>query len=135
MEVDRIDAAALVEELAEIYSTPTPKGWPELKKVSKLYLIDCVSFTIAEVQYLYPGPTHDSYLSTTHHNFCPKRKYSEFKITWTLIFPFLQSPTCFVPAPIIAFVVICWRYLKKADPSVAFESADTNLHAIDPFMT
>ena len=24
--VDRIDAAVLVEELAEIYSTPTPKG-------------------------------------------------------------------------------------------------------------
>ena len=42
MEVDRIDAAVLAEELAEIYST-TPKGWPEPKKVSNLYLIDCVS--------------------------------------------------------------------------------------------
>ena len=94
-----------------------------------------MSFTIVGVQYLYPGPTHDSYLSTTRHNFWPKRKYSEFKITWTLIFPFLQSPTCFVPAPIIAFVVICWRYLKKVDSSVAFESADTDLHAIDPLMT
>ena len=41
MEVDRINAAILVEELAEIYSTPTPKGWPELKKVIDLYLIDC----------------------------------------------------------------------------------------------
>ena len=30
-EVDRTDAALLAEELAEIYSTPTPKGWPELK--------------------------------------------------------------------------------------------------------
>ena len=30
-EVDRIDAALLVEELAEIYST-TPKGWSEAKK-------------------------------------------------------------------------------------------------------
>ena len=30
--VDRIDAALLVEELAEIYSTPTPKGWHEAKK-------------------------------------------------------------------------------------------------------
>ena len=70
MEVDQIDAVILAEELAEIYSTPTPKGWPEPKK-SNLYLIDCVSFTIAEVQYLYPEPTHDSYLSTTHHNFCP----------------------------------------------------------------
>ena len=32
VEVDRIDAAVLAKELAEIYSTPTPKGWPELKK-------------------------------------------------------------------------------------------------------
>ena len=31
MEVDRIDAAVLAEELAEIYSTP--KGWLEPKKV------------------------------------------------------------------------------------------------------
>ena len=69
MKVDRIDAAILTEELVEIYSTPTPKGWPEPKKVNNLYLIDCVSFTIAGVQYLYPGPMHDSYLSTTHHNF------------------------------------------------------------------
>ena len=27
-----IDAALLVEELIEIYSTPTPKGWCEAKK-------------------------------------------------------------------------------------------------------
>ena len=32
LEVGRIDAALLAEELAEIYSTPTPKGWPEQKK-------------------------------------------------------------------------------------------------------
>ena len=32
VEVDRIDAAVLAEELAKIYSTPTPKGWPEPKK-------------------------------------------------------------------------------------------------------
>ena len=31
-EVDRIDVALLVEELAEIYSTPTPKGWREVGK-------------------------------------------------------------------------------------------------------
>ena len=30
--VDRIDAALLVEELAEIYSTPTPKGLHEVDK-------------------------------------------------------------------------------------------------------
>ena len=31
-EVDRIDATLLVDELAEIYSTPTPKGWREAEK-------------------------------------------------------------------------------------------------------
>ena len=55
MEVDRIDAAVLAEELAEIYSTPTLKGWPEPKKVNNWYLIDCVFDTIAEGLYLYPG--------------------------------------------------------------------------------
>ena len=32
-EVGRTDAALLVEELAEIYTTPTPKGWHEAEKV------------------------------------------------------------------------------------------------------
>ena len=32
LEVGWTDAALLAEELAEIYSTPTPKGWPEPKK-------------------------------------------------------------------------------------------------------
>ena len=76
LEVGRTDVALLAKELAEIYSTSTPKGWPEPKKVSNLYLIDCVSFTIAEVQYLYLEPMHESYLRTTHHNFWPKRKHS-----------------------------------------------------------
>ena len=49
LEVGRTDAALLAKELAEIYSTPTPKGWSEPKKVSNLYLIDYVSFTIAGV--------------------------------------------------------------------------------------
>ena len=83
------DAALLAEELAEIYSTPTPKGWPEPKKVSNLYLIDYVSFTITGVQYLYPEPMHESYLSMTYHNLRHERKHSKFKITWTLIFLFL----------------------------------------------
>ena len=30
--VDRIDAALLVDELTEIYSTPTPNGWHEAQK-------------------------------------------------------------------------------------------------------
>ena len=48
MEVDRIDAAILAEELTEIYSTPTPKGWPE-PKVNDLYIGLIVLFTIAGV--------------------------------------------------------------------------------------
>ena len=79
MEVDRIDAAILAEELTEIYSTPTPKGWPEPKKVNDLYLIDCVSFTIAGVQYLYPEPKHDSYLNMTHHNFGPRENIPKLR--------------------------------------------------------
>jgi len=39
LEVDRIDTALLVEELAEIYITPTPNGWYEAKKVKNI-LID-----------------------------------------------------------------------------------------------
>ena len=66
-EVGRTDATLLAEEPAEIYSTPTPKGWPEPKKVNDLYLIDRVSFTIAGVQYLYPEPKHESYSSTTRY--------------------------------------------------------------------
>ena len=31
LEVGRTDASLLVEELAKIYSTPTPKGWREAK--------------------------------------------------------------------------------------------------------
>ena len=74
-EVGRTDAALLAEELTEIYSTP-PKGWPEPKKVSNLYLIDYVSFTIAGVKYLYLERMHESYLSMTHYNFWPMRKHS-----------------------------------------------------------
>ena len=47
-EVYQTDAALLVEELTEIYTTPTPKDWHGAKK-SKLYLIDRMSFTIAGV--------------------------------------------------------------------------------------
>ena len=36
LEFGRTDAALLVEELAEIYFTPTPKGWYGAKK-SNLY--------------------------------------------------------------------------------------------------
>ena len=33
-EVGQTDAALLVEELAEIYTTLTPKGWHEAKKTN-----------------------------------------------------------------------------------------------------
>ena len=55
MEVDRIDAAVLAEELAEIYSTPTPKGWPKPKKVNNWYLIDCVFFYNSRGLIFIPG--------------------------------------------------------------------------------
>ena len=35
-----VDVALFAEELVEIYSTPTSKGWREAKKV--IVLIDCV---------------------------------------------------------------------------------------------
>ena len=62
-----INAALLVEELVEIYSTPTPKGWREAKKgncIDWLFV-----FTITRVQYLYPKPKRESYSNTTHYNF------------------------------------------------------------------
>ena len=76
LEVDRIDATLLVEELIEIYITPTPMGWREAEKV-KTILIDWeIPFTIAGVQYLYLEPKHESYSSMTHYNLWYKRKYS-----------------------------------------------------------
>ena len=72
--VDWIDAALLVEELVEIYSTPNPKGWREAEKG------DCIDglfifFTIAGVQYLYLKPKHESYSNMTHYNSWNKRKH------------------------------------------------------------
>ena len=39
-EVDQIDAALLVEELTEIYTTPTPKGWRKAEKVIYINWLD-----------------------------------------------------------------------------------------------
>ena len=74
MEVDRIDVAVLAEELTKIYSTPTPKGWPEPKKVNDLYIRLIVFSTIAGVWYLYPKSKHESYSSTICYNFWHKMK-------------------------------------------------------------
>ena len=40
LEVDRIDVALLVEELTEIYTTPTPKGWCEDEKINGIDWLD-----------------------------------------------------------------------------------------------
>ena len=53
-EVGRTDAALLAEELAEIYSTPTPKGWHGAEK-SKLYLIDWMSLYNSRGSIFMPG--------------------------------------------------------------------------------
>ena len=40
-----VDAALLVEELAEIYSTPTPKGWREAEKSNCIdWLVVCLQW-------------------------------------------------------------------------------------------
>ena len=65
-EVDRINAALFVEELVEIYSTPTPKDWLEVKKVIGIDWLG-ILFTIAGVQYLYPKPKHESYPNMTYY--------------------------------------------------------------------
>ena len=53
-EVGRTDAALLVEELAEIYITPTPKGWCEAEKLKTDFDCCVISVTIAGGLYLYP---------------------------------------------------------------------------------
>ena len=52
-EVDRIDAALLVEELIEIYSSPTPKGCREAEKV--IVLIDWLFFYNSRGPIFIPG--------------------------------------------------------------------------------
>ena len=44
-EVGRTDAALLAEELTEIYSTPTPKGWLKLKKY-----VTCIGLIVCPLQ-------------------------------------------------------------------------------------
>ena len=71
-EVDQIDVALLVEELIEIYSTRTAKGWCEAEKM--ILLIDWL-FTIAGVQYLYLESKHESCPNMTYYNSLNKRKH------------------------------------------------------------
>ena len=53
-EVGQTDAALFAEELTEIYSTPTPKGWHRAEK-SKLYLIDWMSLYNSRGLIFIPG--------------------------------------------------------------------------------
>ena len=56
----------LAEELAEIYSTPTPRGWRKPKgKGTGFLLIAEMSITIARVQYLYPRLDYESWSNKT----------------------------------------------------------------------
>ena len=55
VKVDQIDAAVLAEELTKIYSTPTPKGWPEPKKVNDLYIGLIVCFYNSRSLVFIPG--------------------------------------------------------------------------------
>ena len=68
VEVDRIDAAVLAEELVEIYSTPTTKDWLEPKKVIDFVFDWLFFFTIAGAWYLYPESKHEPYSSMTQYN-------------------------------------------------------------------
>ena len=73
-EVGRTDAAPLIEELAEIYTTPTPKGWREAEKVIGIDWLDI--FYNSRAQYLYLEPKHESYSNMTHYDLWNKRKHS-----------------------------------------------------------
>ena len=64
VEVDWIDAAVLAKELTEIYSTPTPKGWLEPKKVIDLYLIDYFFYNSRGSVFI-PGAYNEPYSSMT----------------------------------------------------------------------
>ena len=69
-----VDAALFAEELAEIYSTPTPNA---MAKGEKFVLIDCsCPYTITRVQYLYLEHKHESYSNTTYYDSWNKRKHS-----------------------------------------------------------
>ena len=83
-----VDVALFVEELAEIYSTPTPKGWREAEKRN------CIDWLVVCLQW--PG----SNIYTRNLNMNPtqirlitilgtKENIPNLKITWTLIFSFL----------------------------------------------
>ena len=114
------------------YSTPTPMGWREARKV--IILIDCsCPYTITRVQYLYLEPKHESYSSMTYYNLW----YKTF-LTWDNLDPnlflFVESDMSF-PTPTIAHRRYLLTSFERADSSAASESADVNPYAIDSLMT
>jgi hypothetical protein len=86
----------LPKELVEIYSPPTPKGWPEPKKVKVLYLFDrCeMSIKMARVQYLYPRLDCESWSNKIGYKLGKEDKsflnYDNLDLHLSLIW----SPTC-----------------------------------------
>jgi len=64
----------LPKELIEIYSTPTPKGWPEPKSKDTCLVDRCeMSITIAGVYYLYPRFAYESWSNKTGYENLEKK--------------------------------------------------------------
>ena len=59
------------------------------------------------------------------------KKYSYLKITWTLIFPLLQSSICIFLTPVISHHRHLQTSFRKNRSSVTFDPADINLYSID----
>ena len=75
------DAALLIEELIEIYSTPTSKGWrePKSKGTGLCWSLE-MSITITGVQYLYPRLNYESWSNKTgYENLEKKTKLSNLR--------------------------------------------------------
>jgi hypothetical protein len=70
-------AALLAEQLIEIYSTPTPKGWhkPKSKGTSFYWSLE-VSIVMVGVQYLYSRLDYESWSNKTEQNLENKVKIS-----------------------------------------------------------
>jgi hypothetical protein len=65
----------LAEELAKIYSTPTPKGGTRPVKSKGTVLIDVMMFiTIAGVRYLYLRLDYESWSNKTDHKTWKRRQ-------------------------------------------------------------
>ena len=103
MEVDWIDAAVLTKELTNIYSTPTPKGWPEPKKVNDLYigLIVCPHYNSRGFIFI---PWADKSPKRTRLD--NKKKYSYMDSNFPYVESLLMKLPCLIRVP-VSFILIC----------------------------